>query len=76
MVYNSSTTVDTNATAALALSWLPAKMSEFSLCDVNCRSSIDPFSVSKYCDVFLWAELSWRQKDSPDRFTNTSYEVC
>ncbi len=24
---------------------------------LNC---IDPFSVSKHCDVFLWAELSWR----------------
>ncbi len=38
--------------------------------------SIDPFSVSKHCDVFLWAELSWRQKDSTDHFTNASYEVC
>ncbi len=37
--------------------------------------TLDPFSVSKYSDVFLWAELSWRQKESPDRFTNTSYEV-
>ncbi len=31
---------------------------------------IDPFSVSKHCDVFLWAELRWRQKESPDRLTN------
>ncbi len=38
--------------------------------------SIDPFSVSKHCNVFLWVELRWRQKDSTDRFTNTSYEVC
>ncbi len=37
--------------------------------------TLDPFSVSKYSDVFLWAELSWRQKESPDRFTNASYEV-
>ncbi len=37
---------------------------------------IDPFSVSKHCDDLLWAELSWRQKESPDRFTNASYEVC
>ncbi len=37
---------------------------------------IDPFTVSKHCEVFLWAELSWRQKESPDRFTNASYEVC
>ncbi len=27
-------------------------------------------------EVFLWAELSWRQKESPDCFTNASYEVC
>ncbi len=26
-------------------------------------SCIDPFSVSKHCDVFLWAELRWWQKD-------------
>ncbi len=31
---------------------------------------IDPFSVSKHCDVFLWAERS------PDPFTNASYEGC
>ncbi len=37
---------------------------------------IDPFSVSKHCDVFMWAELSWRQKDSSDHFTNASYKVC
>ncbi len=37
---------------------------------------IDPFSVSKHCDIFLWAELRWWQKDSTDRFTNASYEVC
>ncbi len=24
-----------------------------------------PFSVSKQCVVFLWAEFSWRQKESP-----------
>ncbi len=29
------TTVYTNATAALALSWLPAKMSECRLCDCS-----------------------------------------
>ncbi len=34
------------------------------------------FSVSKHCDIFLWAELRWRQKDPPDRFTYASYEVC
>ncbi len=34
---------------------------------------IDPFSVSKHCDIFLWAELRWRQKDSPDRFSDASY---
>ncbi len=34
---------------------------------------IDPFSVS---DIFLWAELSWRQKESPDRVINASCEVC
>ncbi len=38
--------------------------------------AIDPFSVSEHCDVYLWAELRWRQKDSPDRFTKASYEVC
>ncbi len=37
---------------------------------------IDPFSVSKHCDIFLWAELSWRQKESSDHFTNASCEVC
>ncbi len=37
---------------------------------------IDPFSIIKHCDVFLWAELSWRQKESPDRITNASCEVC
>ncbi len=31
---------NTNATAALALSWLRAKMSECRLCDVNRMSSI------------------------------------
>ncbi len=36
---------------------------------------IDPFSVSKHCEVFLWAELSWRQKESPERFTNATGEV-
>ncbi len=44
--------------------------------ELNKTITIGPFSVSKHCDVFLWAELSWRQKDSPDRFTNASYEVC
>ncbi len=39
-------------------------------------SCCNPFSVSKHCDIFLWAELRWRQKDSIDRFTNASYEVC
>ncbi len=38
--------------------------------------SIDQFHVSKHCDVFLWAELRWWQKDPAERFTNTSYEVC
>ncbi len=37
---------------------------------------IDQFHVSKHCDVFLWAELRWWQKDPTDRFTNASYEVC
>ncbi len=37
---------------------------------------IDRFSVSKHCDVFLWAELSWRQKESLDRFTNAICKVC
>ncbi len=42
-----STTVDTNATAALVLSWFPAKMSEFRLRDVNRRSSIVYFYIDK-----------------------------
>ncbi len=41
-----------------------------------CGDLIDPFSISKHGVVFLWAGLRWRQKDSPDRFTNASYEVC
>ncbi len=41
--------------------------------ELNKTITIGPFSVSKHRDVFLWAELSWRQKDSPDRFTNASY---
>ncbi len=36
---------------------------------------IDPFSVSKHSDIFPWVELRCRQKDSPDHFTNDSYEV-
>ncbi len=36
---------------------------------------IYPFSVSKHCDLFLWAELGWRQKDPPDLNTNARYEV-
>ncbi len=48
------------------------------LCEmyIEYRNTIDSFSVSKHSDVFLWAELSWRLKDSSDRFTNASYEVC
>ncbi len=38
-------------------------------------TSFTPYSVSKHCDVFLWAELRWKQKDYPDCFTNASYEV-
>ncbi len=36
----------------------------FSISNKYCsfEFSIDPFSVSKHCDVFLWAELSWRLK--------------
>ncbi len=37
---------------------------------------IDHFSVNKHCDVFLRVELSWSQKYSSVRFTNTSCEVC
>ncbi len=42
-----STNVDTNATAALVLSWFPAKMSEFRLRDVNRQSSIVYFYIDK-----------------------------
>ncbi len=42
-----STTVDTNATAPLVLSWFPAKMSEFRLRDVNRWSSIVYFYIDK-----------------------------
>ncbi len=41
-----------------------------------CVDFINPFSVSKHSEVFLWAELSWRQKESPERFTNATGEVC
>jgi len=34
--------------------------------------SIDPFTVGKHGDVFLWAELRWRQKDPSGHFTNVS----
>lgn len=41
---------------------------------VKCSNSwgIDPFSVSGF---LMWLEHRWRQKDSPDHFTNTSYKV-
>jgi len=33
---------------------------------------IDPFSVGKHGDVFMWAELRWRQNNPSGRFTNAS----
>ncbi len=37
---------------------------------------IDPFSVSKHCEVFLWAELSWRQKESTSLTLPVKFVLC
>ncbi len=50
---NHSTAIDTNATAALALSCLTAKMAEFRLRDVSLRSSIAALESAYFFPLFF-----------------------